>query len=80
MTAIKMNRVIQWRVVFIETWVPFLKRFGKLFGLEKAFVKLQTAYCVKFRGPRRLRFKDTKRFVSLGKAPEKFRDFRETGP
>ena len=30
----------------------------------------------KFRASRRLRFEDTKRIVS----PEKFRDFRETGP
>ena len=30
----------------------------------------------KFRGSRRLRFEDTKGIMS----PEKFRDFRETGP
>ena len=60
---------------------------------EKPFVKLRPAYCVKlvfscvvkglkikikakFRSLRRLRFEDTKRIMS----PEKFRDFRETGP
>ena len=65
----------------------------QVFGPEKPFVKLRPAYCVKlvfshvvkgikikiiakFRASRRLRFEDTKRIMS----PEKFRDFRETGP
>ena len=59
---------------------------------EKPFVKLRSAYSVKlvfsdvvkgikakrtakFRASRRLRFEDTKRM-----SPEKFRNFRETGP
>ena len=61
--------------------------------LEKPFVKLRPAYSVKLffsyvvkgievkiaaksRASRRLRFKNTK----IIKSPEKFRDFRETGP
>ena len=69
------------------------RKSRKLFGPEKPFVKLRPAYSVKlvfsyvvkgikikitskFRVSRRLCFEDTKRIVS----PEKFRDFRETGP
>ena len=65
----------------------------KLYGLEKPFVKLRPAYSVKlvfwyvvqgikikitamFRVSERLRFEVVKRIIS----PEKFRDFRETGP
>ena len=74
---------------------PVSRKSRKLFGPEKPFVKLRPAYCVKvvfscvvkgikikikikakFRSLRRLRFEDTKRIMS----PEKFRDFRETGP
>ena len=72
---------------------PVSRKSRKLFGPEKPFVKLRPAYCVKlvfsyvvkglkikitakFRVSRRLRFEDTKRIMS----PEKFRNFRETGP
>ena len=65
----------------------------KLCGPEKPFQKLRPAYSVelvfsyvvkiikiditaKFRDTEHLRFEDTKRIMS----PEKFRDFRETGP
>jgi len=68
----------------------------KRFGPEKPVVKLRPAYSVKlvfsyvvkgikikitakFRASRRLRFEDTKRIVTRN-TPEKFRDFRETGP
>ena len=70
-----------------KTRGPFLE------SPEKPFVKLRPAYCVKlvisyvvkgikikipakFRASRSLRFEDTKRITS----PEKFGDFRETGP
>ena len=72
---------------------PVSRKSRELFGPEKPFVKLRPAYSVKlvfsyvvkgikikitakFRASRRLRFEDTKRIMS----PEKFRDFRETGP
>ena len=72
---------------------PVSRKSRKLFRPEKPFVKLRPAYSVKlvfsyvvkgikikitakFRASRRLRFEDTKRIMS----PEKFRDFRETGP
>ena len=72
---------------------PVSRKSRELFGPEMPFVKLQPAYSVKlvfsyvvkgikikitakFRASRRLRFEDTKKIMS----PEKFRDFRETGP
>ena len=73
--------------------VPKTFRARKLFGPEKPFVKLRPAYSVKlvfsyvvkgikikitakFCASRRLHFEDNRRIM----APEKFRDFRETGP
>ena len=72
---------------------PVSRKSRELFGPEKPFLKLPPAYSVKlvfsyvvkgmkikitakFRASRRLCFEDTKRNMS----PEKFRDFRETGP
>ena len=72
---------------------PVSRKSRKLFGSEKPSVKLGPACSVKlvfphdvkgrkikitakFRVLERFRFQDTKRIIS----PEKFRDFRETGP
>ena len=72
------------------------RKSRELFGPEKPFVKLRPAYSVKlvfsyvvkgikikitanFRASRRLRFEDTENYVTRN-TPEKFRDFRETGP
>ena len=72
---------------------PVSRKSRKLFGSEKPSVKLQPAcsvklvfshdvkgkkskITVKFRVLERFRFQDTKRIMS----PEKFREFRETGP
>ena len=41
-------------------------------------IKIKTT--AKFRTSRRLRFEDTKEYYVTWNAPEKFRDFRETGP
>ena len=74
---------------------PVSRKSRKLLGPEKPFLKLRLAHSVKlvfsyvvkrrkikitakFRILRRLRFEDTKRTVTRN-APEKFRDFRETG-
>ena len=73
---------------------PVSRKSRKLFAPEKPFAKLRPAYCVKlvfsyvvkgikikitakFRASRRLPFEDTKRIIM---SPEKFLDFRETGP
>ena len=75
---------------------PISQKSRELFGPEKPFVKLLPAYSVKlifshavkgikikimakFGASRRLRFEDTKNYVTRN-TPEKFRDFRETGP
>ena len=75
---------------------PVSRKSRKFFGPEKPFVKLRPAYSLKlvflyvvkgmkikitatFLASRRLRFEDTKRIVTRN-APEKSRDFRETGP
>ena len=74
---------------------PVSRKSRKFFGPEKPFVKLRRAYSLKlvlyvvkgikikitamFLASRRLRFEDTKRIVTRN-APEKSRDFRETGP
>ena len=72
---------------------PVSQKSRKLFGPEKPFLKLRPAYSVKlvfwyvvkgtkikitaiFRVSERLHFELIKRLLS----PEKFRDFRETGP
>ena len=72
---------------------PVCRKSRNLFGSEKPSVKLRPACSVKlvfshdvkgrkskitakFRVLERFRFQDTKRIMS----PEKFRDFRETGP
>ena len=74
---------------------PVSRKSRKFLGPEKPFLKLRLAHSVKlvfsyvvkgtkikitakFRILRRLRFEDTKRTVTRN-APEKFRDFRETG-
>ena len=72
------------------------RKSRKLFGPDKPFAKLPPAYSVKlvfsyvvkgikmkiiakFRASGRLLFEDTKKIVTRN-APERFRDFRETGP
>ena len=59
-----------------RAWGPFLEspeRFSGQKSFRKTPIRLLTAT---FRASRRLRFEDTKIIMS----PEKFRDFRETGP
>ena len=81
------------RTLQCGTWRCVSQKTRKLYGPDKPFLKLRPAYFVKlifsyvvkgikikitakFRHTEHLRFEDTKRIMS----PEKFRDFRETGP
>ena len=82
-----------WSSNFLKGQGPVSRKSRKLFGSEKPFLKLRPPYSVKlvfsyvvkgikikitakFCATRRLHFEDNRRIM----APEKFRDFRETGP
>ena len=80
--------------VYVVNWKKFARKSRKLFGPEKAFVKLRPVYSVKLvfsfvvRGMKikinaKFRASRRLRFEDTKRtmlSPEKFRDFRERGP